>query len=178
MDTAPKDTFPTFESRYEATAFSPKDLARALDTFSSFYEIISSRRPDKRESVTRALHSLNVLESSTTYPILLTLFDRRNRGTITDEDLVKAIDMLCGFIMRRFICNESSRGYGQMFVRTLADDKGEPVLSLEHFLLDRGWPDDYRFETALAEFPLYERGYTKHVLETLERVGDTKNPLT
>ena len=165
----PKDTFSTFEARYEATAFSPKDLAKTLDEFSNFYEIINGQKPDRSESVTRALSNLNALESSTTYPLLLGLFCRRAEGTISDAQLLKAIEMLCGFIIRRFICNESSRGYGQMFVRALAEDKGEPIHALEQFLLDRGWPDDYKFETAFGEFPLYERGYTKHVLERLER---------
>ena len=129
----PKDTFQTFESRYEATAFSPKDLAKTLDAFSDFYEIISGQKPDRSETVSRALDSLNALDSSTTYPLLLMLFDRRAYGTITDDQLGKAIDMLCGFIMRRFICNESSRGYGQMFVRALADDKRSPFRHLNSF---------------------------------------------
>ena len=50
----------------------------------------------------------------------------------------------------------------------LADDKEEPIQALEQFLLDRGRPDDTT-ETVFVEFPLYERGYTKHVLEAFER---------
>ena len=84
--------------------------------------------------------------------------------------------MLRGFILRRFVCGESSRGYGQMFVRALAKDAGDPVKALEAYLLDRGWPDDHQFEAAFVEFPLYQRGYTREVLETLERARGHKEP--
>src|SRR5258707_7461102 len=73
-----------------------------------------------------------------------------------------------GLILRRFICSESSRGYGQMFVRALAKDNGKTIETLQTYLLERGWPDDHQFESAFATFPLYQRGYTRQVLETLE----------
>src|SRR5256885_10828967 len=41
--------------------------------------------------------------------------------------------------------------------------------ALETYLLERGWPDDYQFQAAFTAFPLYQRGYTREVLETLER---------
>jgi Protein of unknown function (DUF1524) len=62
-----------------------------------------------------------------------------------------------------------------MFVRAL--QKGdEPVAALEKYLLERGWPDDRRFESAFIEFPLYERAYTREVLEALERARGHKEP--
>ena len=89
---------------------------------------------------------------------------------------MRAIQMLRGFILRRFICGESSRGYGQMFARALAKDDGKPVDTLETYLLKRGWPDDHQFETAFTTFPLYQRGYTRQVLETLEHSRGHKEP--
>jgi hypothetical protein len=84
--------------------------------------------------------------------------------------------MLRGFILRRFVAGESSRGYGQMFVRALSKDKGNPLAALEEYLLDRGWPDDHQFTTAFVTFPLYERGYTREILETMERSRGHKEP--
>lgn len=172
----PKDTFPSFEARYEATEFSPRELARALTRSGRHYEVLSGRLPDEGESVTQALAGLNKLDSSTTYPILLALFEKRASGVIDSANLTRAIEMLRGFILRRFICGDSSRGYGQMFVRALAKDEGDPIKALEDYLLDRGWPDDHQFESAFVEFPLYQRGYTREVLETLERARGHKEP--
>ncbi len=84
--------------------------------------------------------------------------------------------MLSGFILRRFICNDTSRGYGRMFVRALSSDQGAPVVSLERYLLERGWPDDAKFKAAFARFPLYQRGYTREVMEALERARAHKEP--
>jgi uncharacterized protein with ParB-like and HNH nuclease domain len=173
---APRDTFPEFEARYEATGFSPKALAQKLIASSAYYEVISGAASDRDEHVTTALAGLNVLESSTAYPLLLSLFQKRAEGTVSDDDLVQAIEMLRGFILRRFICGESSRGYGQMFVRALVKDEGAPRDTLKTYLLERGWPDDQQFQNAFVQFPLYQRGYKNEVLETLERARGHKEP--
>ncbi len=172
----PKNTFPNFESRYEATGFSPKDLALRLTASARHYSVICGQEADESGLVTRALAGLNVLESSTTYPLLLALFEQRAGGVIDSAQLSQAIDMLRGFILRRFVTGESSRGYGQVFVRALAKDAGDPVKTLEAYLLDRGWPDDHQFEAAFVQFPLYQRGYTREVLEALERARGHKEP--
>jgi len=172
----PKDTFSNFESRYEATGFSPSELAGALTKSVLHYAVISGQEDDEIEEVSFALAGLNALESSTTYPLLLALFEKRSAGIIDSAELVRAIEMLRGFILRRFVCGDSSRGYGQMFVRALAKDEGDPIKTLETYLLDRGWPDDHRFETTFVQFPLYLRGYTRAVLETLERARGHKEP--
>jgi uncharacterized protein with ParB-like and HNH nuclease domain len=52
----PKDTFSTFESRYEATHFSPNALAKALTASVQFYAVISGKQVDESEQVTRAEH--------------------------------------------------------------------------------------------------------------------------
>lgn len=173
---APKETFPSFEARYEATGFVPQQLARSLLESSRYYQAISGDVLDEDEVVTNALQGLNVLESSTTYPLILSLFEKRAQGIINSAQLAQAIEMLRGFILRRFICGESSRGYGQMFVRAVAQDEADPVKALETYLLDRGWPDDHRFSTAFVTFPLYDRGYKREVLEAIERSRGHKEP--
>lgn len=174
----PKDTFATFESRHEATGFSPAKLADALLASARDYAVIAGRTADADAAVTEALHGLNLLESSTTYPLLLALFRQRNEGGIDSAQLARCIQMLRGFILRRFVCGDSSRGYGQMFVRALARDAGDPVETLDTYLLERGWPDDRRFMDAFVHFPLYKRGYAREVLVTLERARGHKEQAT
>jgi hypothetical protein len=84
--------------------------------------------------------------------------------------------MLRGFILRRFVCGENSRGYGQMFARALSSDVGNSLAALETYLLDRGWPDDHAFESAFVEFPIADRAYAREILETLERARRHKEP--
>lgn len=172
----PKETFTTFEARYEATGFSPLALTDSLLANARHYAIIAGKQADQSADVTMALAGLNDLESSTTYPLLLAIFKKRADGLIDSAALARAVSMLRGFIIRRFICSESSRGYGQMFVRAIDTAAANPLQALETYLLQRGWPDDARFEASFSSFPLYQRGYTKTVLETIERERGHKEP--
>lgn len=173
----PRLTFATFEARHEATGFDPQALAMALAEHADQYLVIASRHTDHDVGVTRALARLNCLDSSTTWPLVLWLFARRRAGALDNAGLARAIDMLCGFILRRFVAGETSRGYGEMFVRAIRDSAGdEPVVALERFLLQRGWPDDARFIEAFIRFPLYKRGYAREVLEALELARGHKEP--
>ena len=119
---------------------------------------------------------MNTLDSSTTYSLLLALF-REAREWLYRFGATRASDRDAPWIHLASLClRESSRGYGQMFVRALGGDEGNPVKTLETYLLDRGWPDDHQFEAAFVEFPLYQRGYTREILETLERARGHKEP--
>lgn len=171
---SPKDTFHAFEARFEATEFSPQDLAVSLGCAARNYAVISGEERDESDAVSNALEGLNQLDSSTTYPVLLALFNMRANGALDSQRLARAIDMLRGFILRRFICGESSRGYGRMFVRALARNECDPVIALDTYLLERGWPDDRRFIEAFAVFPLYSRQYASEILEAMERARGHK----
>jgi hypothetical protein len=170
----PNETFATFEARFEATRFSPDALADSLLQAARDYAVITGAEADTDPAVTAALAGLNVLESSTTWPLLLALFRLRREGRLDSAGLARCVAMLRGFILRRFVCGDSSRGYGQMFVRALARDLSDPVATLENYLLERGWPDDRRFVDAFVLFPLYRRGYAREVLEALERARGHK----
>ncbi|MBK5958366.1 hypothetical protein CCR97_09100 [Rhodoplanes elegans] len=173
---SPRETFATFESRYESTGFSPAVLAEELRRSVDDYSIIASQRPDPSADITSALAGLNVLDSSTTYPLLLFLFRLRRNGQIDATGLAVAVENLRGFILRRFICGESSRGYGHMFVRAIPKGETSPLAALERYLLDRGWPDDTRFENAFVEATLYGSPYAPVVLATLERSRGHREP--
>lgn len=170
------ETFAKFEAQYEATAFSPQELASALNVNARYYAVISGQAADQNTQVAQALASLNQLESSTTYPLLLALFQKRADGAMTSEQLACAVNMLSGFILRRFVCGENSRGYGRIFVRAVGEKGDDPIKTLESFLLGRGWPDDRRFKAAFVEFPLYLRDYDREILVALERNQGHKEP--
>ena len=172
----PKETFSVFEARYEATAFNPKALAQELLNNAKHYAIISSRQEDESGDVSRALADLNSLESRTTYPLLLALMRKRASGSITAAQLVVSIRKLQGFILRRFVCSESSRGYGQIFVRAIERLSEGALRGLHDYLVERGWPEDLKFMSNFVEFPLYQRGYAREILTALERSYGHREP--
>lgn len=172
----PADTFATFEARNEATGFDAVALSRRLMRHANNYAVIMGVEESESFGITIGLAELNRLESSTTYPLLLALFADSDAGRMPPSALARCIGMLRGFIFRRFICGESSRGYGQMFVRAIDRVADDPMQALEQYLLARGWPHDERFVEAFARMPLYKRGYAREVLETLEQARGHKEP--
>lgn len=172
----PASTFENFEERYEASGFSPVELTKELSRFADYYEVINGWKPDQSPEVTKALAHLNALESSTSYPLLLNLFHRRAQENLSDGDLVSALKMLSGFILRRFICGESSRGYGQLFVKACDVLAGNLLVALRSYLESKGWPDRGRFKAAFLNFNLYQRGYGRFILESLEAAYGHKEP--
>jgi hypothetical protein len=170
------ETFETFEERYEASGFAPVDLAKELTTFANYYDIIRGRSPEAAPNVDSWLAHLRSLESSTTYPLLLSLFHQRAQAALSNDDLAKCLKLLCGFIMRRFLCGESSRGYGRLFVKACEVLEGDIAHALYNYLASKGFPDDLQFESAFVNFNLYQRGYGKFILESLEALNNHKEP--
>lgn len=168
--------FDTFEERYEASGFSPVDLAKELSTFADYYDTIRGISPEGDHNVDKWMAHLRMLESSTTYPLLLVLFHRRAKSELSNDDLAKCLKMLCGFIMRRFICGESSRGYGRLFVKACDALTQDTVSALYTYLNSKGWPDTTQFESAFRNFNLYQRGYGRFILESLEAAHEHKEP--
>jgi uncharacterized protein with ParB-like and HNH nuclease domain len=166
---APAQTFEEFEDRYSDTEFDPGELTATLGAYADHYTVIRGAKTDATSGVTEALVRLRELESSTTYPLLLNLFGRRARNEITGEELERAIRLLAGFILRRFVCNYGSRGYGRLFVSTCNSLGENAVDNLERYLVERGYPDTPRFEQAFVTFNLFERGYTRVILDALVR---------
>ena len=83
------------------------------------YDIIRGAKAHENAAVDASLTKLRKLESSTTYPLLLALLQKVDDGEMGYAQLVKAIDLIDGFILRRYATNLSSRTYGRWFVAGL-----------------------------------------------------------
>lgn len=165
----PAATFQEFERRYSGASFRPDDLAIELDWSAGYYDVIRGVAEHDSPRVETALAKLRGLQTSTTYPLLLNLLQRVEEGEMDEEDLVDGLEMLSGFILRRYVCGESSRGYSRWFVSVNRELGDRPREELRRFLVDRGYPEDERFERSFVRFNLYGSLYGRYVLEMLER---------
>src|SRR4051812_16833235 len=165
----PGETFEAFQRHFEATEFDPKQVAADLKQAAEWYATLQGQRHDPSPEVEAALEGLRQLDSSTTYSLLLNLYQRRYRGQLGDSDLAEALRLLAGFILRRLVCGENSRTYGRMFVQVISALGDDPYEDLRRFLEARDFPDTPRFVEAFTRFNLYGSRYRKAVLEALER---------
>lgn len=169
--TKPAATFQEFERRYAGAGFDPDDLAIELGWHADYYDVIRGKKRHGSERVEAALSKLRGLDASTTRPLLLNLLHREQEDPLFgEEELARCIEMISGFILRRYVCNVGSRAYSRWFVAACRDLGKRPVEGLRAFLLaGKEYPDDARFEQCLTRFPLYQSDYARHVLQRLER---------
>jgi hypothetical protein len=169
--------FDAFEDRYTALGFSPQTLATELNRFAEYYLVIRGERLDRHEPVTAALDQLNRLKVSTSYPLLLQLFERRTQGVLSDEQLAKAIESLVGFILRRYFCGLDARAYGKTFTKACSSLGPSTLESLDAYLLQNEYPADGRFKSAFVGFNLYGSPYGRFVLESIEKGRGHREPV-
>jgi hypothetical protein len=140
------------------------------------YDIIRGEAAHPNAAVEASLGKLRKLVSSTTYPLLLALLQKADRGEMSDSQLVKAIELISGFILRRYATNQSSRTYGRWFVAACDELGDKPIENLNRFLIEKGFPNDLQFQSGFSTFPWYGGTYTRPVLEALERASEHKEP--
>lgn len=167
------ETYQSFEKKYPASKLNADQLVSELHRSADFYNIIRGKNPHKNGKVQEALVKLRELDSSTTYPLVLKLMLLE----LSEDELEKAINWLSSFILRRFICQETSRAYGSWFVAACAEVKEKPVQDLIRFLIAKGFPRNARFKEQLLSFSLYGRRYTKSILTRIEHSLGHKEPV-
>lgn len=149
-----------------------------VDEYVQLYDYIRGIKdhPDKASNLNAALAQLRNLQSSTAYPIVLNLLNRVKSGSMTSYDAAHAIKLLSGFILRRYVCNLTSRTYGKWFVSACSVLHDSPLENLRTFLQDKIFPDDAEFQKAFVEFSMYKGNYDLIVLKALERSLHHKEP--
>jgi len=173
---APADTFEAFEERYKHN-LQPQLLTDELASAADLYDTLRGTKSHANAAVEAALAKLRQLDSSTAYPLVLRLMILMKSGQITEQQFADCVEAINGFIFRRYACGENSRTYSKWFVGACKDVGGENVPSdLLHFLIERGYPGDTRFQKALCRFPLYEGKYAFAVLQQIEQSFGSKEP--
>lgn len=123
------------------------------------------------------------LDTSTLYPLLLFLFVEKEAELEGDKD--KIIIALESYLIRRLVCNLTTKNYNRLFLSLLKQIKKEPKLSYDvvYKLLanldgdSQRWPTDDEFKIAWLNNPTYQMfgpSRTRIVLEALDMQLKTK----
>lgn len=113
----------------------------------------------------RFLNRLDLLDTTTLYPVILWLFMAERDGTLTVEDRDDVLTALESWIVRRMICGYTSKNYNRTTVellRRIAATPGQPRAVVIRYLRDADtdtetWPGDSLLQNVLVEQPLYNR---------------------
>lgn len=163
----------------ERTEQNPWDLIEELKDYAEYYTKI--HRPEKVQEpeIKKNLKRINRLNVGTSYPLILHLFKKYDTRELSLEHFVRCLSVIESFVLRRSICELSSRSYNYWFPEAVRKIGEDTYPSLIKFLNEKGWPTDTELKESIIAFDIYVREHEKCrlILEELEKSFEHKEPV-
>ncbi|MCL4308651.1 MAG: DUF262 domain-containing HNH endonuclease family protein [Candidatus Thermoplasmatota archaeon] len=174
------EAYRAFESEWSATKPKPEEKLREMEWFAQVYRNllgIDKAQPGAfLANLAQPIGVLRRLGVTTAFPLALNLASRLKAGAVDGAEFSRAIWAINSFVLRRYVCQESSRAYSRWFVAGIPR-QGDPVFAtLAGFLKGKGWPTDARFCEALRTFGLYAGDSSPYARELLSQIVRATEP--
>lgn len=152
---------------------------KSMQRFGEFYAMILGVIQEKNKAVADRLENIQTLKVTTSYPLLLRLFDARQAQKLSDIDLEKCLGLIESYIVRRAVCGVATNTLNKLFIQW---SKNFPETDHSKWLHEamtsgtgnRRFPKDAEFAEAFLNHPQYGRGTTRFILIRLEKSFDHK----
>ncbi|MBI4568221.1 MAG: DUF262 domain-containing protein [Planctomycetes bacterium] len=146
------------------------DLVRVAQHYERFIH------PEREESavVRERLVRLECLRATVCYPFLLRVFEDRASGKLGEDEVVRILDIIENFIVRRYVCGEKRAELNEIFTALYRKaDLFTPLSEgVKEVLGSRNYPGDEEFASELKRRKLYGAGEARQraklILEMLE----------
>ena len=112
---AEHDVYDSFETSYPLASIKPTDLVGDLEHQAGHHDIIRGTAKHDSKDVDCAIRSIRSLNATTAYPLVLALLDAYDANKMSLADLTESLRAIAGFVLRRFVCRESSKAYSRWF---------------------------------------------------------------
>jgi len=106
------EVYETFKKFVFEKKCETKELLEELYLYSKIYKTFLN---PKDEIYAKNLKNLNVLKVGVVYPFLLVLINLYNKEKIDKENLLKSLNIIESFIVRRMICNQAANILNKVF---------------------------------------------------------------
>jgi alkylated DNA nucleotide flippase Atl1 len=130
------------------------------------------------------LHRLRDWGTTTVYPLLLHLLDRRESGTATSAEIASAMLFVESFFVRRLLIGRATANLNRILLSVVTEmDKDLPVDSAVHAYLSTGrkyYASDDEVQAGVRSIPFYLNGRPQQrslVLAWLEKSYGSKEPV-
>ena len=105
-----------------------EDEVRRFNSLSALLGLILDPEGERDLEVREHLERLRAWGTTTAYPLLLHLLDRRARGTATSQQIAQAMRYLESYLVRRLIIGRATAGLNRVLLRAVPEIVGkEPV---------------------------------------------------
>ncbi|WP_405959253.1 DUF262 domain-containing protein [Streptomyces sp. NBC_00868] len=157
---------------------------RELHRLSSLFRRLIHPEEEPDQPVRAHLHRLNDWQSQVTYPALMLLLDRRERGDLDSAETARSLSYIESFLVRRMICRVPTNNLNRIFQALPGQlPRNLPVADGLRQLLsseNRFWPDDDELREKIRTAPFYQFGrwhQRKSVLQRLEESHEHPEPV-
>ena len=113
-----KKLFPAFRRYLDKTDLSVEEIVENINYYSSIYETITEPDRESREGI--FFYRLDVLDTTTPYPVLLWIFGQED---VPKEQRVKAVEAIESWLMRRMLSRLTTKNYNKIFIELLDELK-------------------------------------------------------
>jgi alkylated DNA nucleotide flippase Atl1 len=170
--------------RGEASEAQIEAYIRELHRRAGLFRRLLHPEEEPDSSVRAHLRRLDAWQAQVTYPALVLLLDRRERGELDSADTARAMSYIESFLVRRMICRVPTNNLNRIFQAVPGQlPLDVPVADGLHQLLsaaNRFWPDDDELREKIQKAPFYQFGRSqqrKMVLQRLEESYEHPEPV-
>ncbi|MFJ2510831.1 DUF262 domain-containing protein [Streptomyces griseoviridis] len=161
--------------RQETTEAEIESYIKDLNQLGALFRRLLRPEEEPDPTVRAHLRRLDSWQAQVTYPALMVLMDRRERGEIDSSQVARALSYVESFLVRRMICRVPTNNLNRVFQSVPGQlPLDVPVAEGLHRLLsaeNRFWPDDEELREKIRTAPFYHYGrwhQRKMVLQRLE----------
>ncbi len=169
--------YATFKEIADEKAKSEKDVIEIMEEllkYSKYYYIFLYPEEESEEKLKRYFEKFNRLEVTTSYPLLLKLYNDYANKKLSIDDFAECLHTIEAYIVRRAVCGIPTNALNKYFPTIYKSlDQTDIVHSLKEKLKNetgaRRMPDDNEFKQCLQERKLFGNRILRYLLEELER---------
>ncbi|MFI2028292.1 GmrSD restriction endonuclease domain-containing protein [Streptomyces buecherae] len=173
-----QDLYASQQQHFERREFTEAEIEayiRDLYRHGALFRRLLHPEEEPDPAVRAHVRRLGTWQAQVSYPALMLLLERRERGEVGSSDTARAMSYIESFLVRRMICrvptNNLNRIFqavpGQMPLDVPVADGLRQLLSADN----RFWPDDDELREKIRKAPFYQYGrwhQRKMVLQRLE----------
>ncbi len=182
-----QDLYAAQQQRFERAKATEEDIEayiRELHRTAVLFRRLLHPEEEPDASVRAQLHRLNTWQAQVTYPALMLLLDRRERGALDSSGTARAMSYIESFLVRRMICRVPPNSLSRIFQAVPGQlPRDVPVADGLRQLLsadNRFWPSDDELRDKIRKAPFYQFGrpqQRKMVLQRLEESYEHPEPV-
>lgn len=168
--------YATFRDNADHIAKSSEDVVnkmRELSKYSNYYNKFLQPKNEAGEGLRQYLGKFKKIEVTTSYPLLLNLYDDYANGRISNKQLLECLKTIEAYVVRRGVCGIAAQALNRYFPTVYKSlDKVDISISLKNTLKEASgaqrMPTDEEFRQCLTERNLYGTRILKYILEQIE----------